>query len=209
MSMVAAAADTFRSEVYKFYMSDGALAGLDSAAVADHFADVTSGLAAPLAFNTSVEPVAKPATRFWDQLSAEPAPEFEAIMAAARQFADHLHWRTNKNYIGIFDDHFFENETFTEIVGPTGLLIADNFRAGFLILGENVHYPDHSHVATELYHPVSGTGVWVQGDGQKREKPPGTPIFHTPWESHAMWATKPILALWSWAGEDLAEAKPD
>ena len=117
----------------------------------------------------SVEPVAKPATRFWDQLSSAPAPGFEPIMAAARQFADHLHWRTNNNYIGIFDDHFFENETFTEIIGPTGLLIADNFRAGFLILGENVHYPDHSHAATELYHPVSGTGVWMQGDGEKRK----------------------------------------
>ena len=108
MSVAAVAADTFRSEVYKFYMSDGALAGLDSAAVADHYADVTDGLAAPLAFNTSVEPVAKPATRFWDQLSSAPAPGFEPIMAAARKFADHLHWRTNNNYIGIFDDHFLK-----------------------------------------------------------------------------------------------------
>ena len=42
MSGAAAAADAFRSEVYKFYMSDDALAGLDSAVVADHYADVTA-----------------------------------------------------------------------------------------------------------------------------------------------------------------------
>ena len=44
MSGAAAAADAFRSEVYKFYMSDDALAGLDSAVVADHYADVTEDL---------------------------------------------------------------------------------------------------------------------------------------------------------------------
>ena len=88
-----------------------------------------------MAFNTSVVRV-KTGNAFRDQLSSTPAPGFEPIMAAARQFADLLHWRTNNNYIGIFDDHFFENETFTEIIGPTGLLIADNFRAVFSSSGK-------------------------------------------------------------------------
>ena len=34
-----------------------------------------------------------------------------------------LNWRLNDNYKNIFEDNFFKNESFVDIIGPSGLLI--------------------------------------------------------------------------------------
>ena len=206
---IAEAADRFRQEVLAFYQTDKAIAGLDASLCKSHLDSVLEGLSRPLPFNTGVESTSPPAKRFWDALAANPTPALAGVVGAGRGCAEAFHWRVNENYRGIFDDHFFDHECFTEVIGPSGLLIADDFRAGFLILGENVHYPDHSHAATELYHPACGEAAWRQGDRIKRDRTPGTPIYHTEWESHAMWTTVPMLALWSWAGDITSEAKAD
>lgn len=201
--------DQFRQQALAFYLRPAIDAGLNREQTARHVETVRRGLAAPLAFNTSLEPAIRPACRFWDQLSAEPAPDLAALVRAARDGFSHFHWKINANYQGVFSDHFFENESFTEIIGPNGLLLADDFRLGFLILGEKVHYPWHSHAATELYHIVSGTGIWEQGDRIPRQPPPGTAIYHDSWETHAMTTTDPMLAFWTWTGSIADEAVPD
>ena len=206
---IAERADSFRQELLSFYQTDDAIRGLDPYQCRAHIDAVLNGLQKPLAFNTSVEACQRTATRYWDKLVATSCETMADIVDPFRDHAGDLLWQINKNYIGVFDDHFFDNEAYTEIIGPSGLLISDTIKAGFLILGEKVHYPDHSHAATELYHSVSGSAVWSQGDRIKREHPAGTPVFHDEWETHAMWTSTPMLALWTWAGDIMGEVNPD
>ena len=208
-------ADAFRQAVLTFFQSDQALSGLAGAPetedanrslAEDHLKQVNDAIAAPLSLNTSYTPAERPALRYWDGLLASADHPFDAVMETAQRIAPAIHWQMNKNYIGILDGHFFDQECFTEIIGPNGLLYAETCRVGFLILGQDVYYPAHHHEATELYHTVSGSGYWQQGEEEEHPRPSGQPIFHAPWESHAMRTTTPILALWSWAGAIESEA---
>ena len=198
--------NTVREAVLAYYRSDAALAGL-SGTSRIHLDTVISAIQDPLPLNTGHQAASVPATRYWPRLMEDVAPPFQELCTAANAIFDHLHWKINKNYIGIFPSRFFDNEAFVEMIGPNGLLLCDEVRVGFLILGEDIYYPSHHHEATELYHPVSGTGLWQQGEGDEVSKPPATPIYHEEWENHAMRTTNPCLNLWSWAGEIGQEAQ--
>ena len=202
--------DEFRIAVLNFYKSDDAIKGLGGTS-AHHRDVVINAIKDPLPLNTEYSSNKVPATQFWPQLVQGADSRFKDIVNAADPVFDMLHWKINENYIGIFPDRFFEHESFVEIIGPKGLLIADECRIGFLILGEDIYYPSHNHEATELYHTVSGTGKWWQdgetSTGEEELKTPGTAIYHEEWENHAMRTTEPLLNLWSWAGEIGSEAK--
>ena len=202
--------DAFRIAVLNFYKSDDVIKGLGGTS-AHHRDVVINAIKDPLPLNTEYASNKVPATQFWPQLVDGADAKLKDIVNAAEPVFDLLHWKINENYIGIFPDRFFENESYVEIIGPKGLLITDDCRIGFLILGEDIYYPSHNHEATELYHTVSGTGKWWQdgetGSGEEELKAPGTAIYHEEWENHAMRTTEPLLNLWSWAGEIGAEAK--
>ncbi len=198
--------DDFRCAVLAFYQSDNALKGLAGTSSA-HLAWVVDAIKDPLPLNTSHTAAQVPATSYWPELTAQPAPPFDDIIRSAHHVFPYFNWKTNKNYIGIFEDRFFENESFVEIIGPNGVLICDDCRIGFLILGRDIYYPNHNHEATELYHTISGTGLWSQNDGEEIPKAPNTAIYHEEWENHAMRTTDPLLNLWSWAGAIDQEAQ--
>jgi len=201
--------DDLRLAILAFYQSDDVLAGLGGTSSA-HLEAVIKAIESPLALNTDHEPHQVPATAFWPQLLNKADERFSTITTAADKVFDQLHWKINKNYIGIFSDRFFDNESFVEVIGPNGLLIADTCRVGFLILGEDIYYPSHNHEATELYHTISGTGAWWQDGptgGEEVLKAPGSAIYHEEWENHAMRTTEPLLNLWSWTGAIGAEAQ--
>ena len=58
--------------------------------------------------------------------------------------------------------------------------------AGFLILGPDIVYPDHHHVAEEIYIPLTGGTEWRMGEGAfrgargRRDHPPSLPTSTTP-----------------------------
>ncbi len=191
--------DDFRRAVLAFYQSGHALQGLGGTS-ADHLAVVLDAIKDPLPLNTSHTAAQVPATSYWPELIAQAAAPFDEIIRTAGHVADHFNWRINKSYLGIFEDRFFDNEAFVEVIGPNGLLICDDCRVGFLILGRDIYYPKHNHEATELYHTVIGTGLWSQSDGPERPKAPNTAIYHEEWENHTMRTTDPLLNLWSWTG---------
>lgn len=198
--------NTVREAVLAFYMSDVALTGLGGTS-RRHLETVINAIKDPLPLNTDHTVATVPATRYWPQLMEDVAPPFQHLCSAADTVFNHLKWKINENYIGIFPSRFFDNEAFVEMIGPNGLLLCDDCRVGFLILGEDIYYPSHNHEATELYHPVSGTGLWQQGEGEEFPKPPATPIYHEEWENHAMRTSDPCLNLWSWTGEISQEAQ--
>ena len=192
-----------RSALRGYYDSADVAGSLTGEALEGHIRALREGLAGPLAANPESAPARIAASRYWDRLSEAPAKGFESVLEAARACAGGFHWRVNENYRGCpgFEERFFDNEAFAEVVGPKGLLLSDTVRLGFIIVGDGVWYPWHSHEALELYHTVSGTALWGQGDRTLRAREPGEAIFHESFETHAMKTEEePVLAMWTWSG---------
>ena len=197
-----AALERLRSELRGFFASPHAAGPLSGAALDRHLGSVGEALAGPLPPNPETRPLQVEGARFWRELSAAPATVLEGVVGAARGCDNVFAWEVNDNYRGQpgFDEGFFRNEAYVQLIGPEGLMLSDTIRLGFLVMGGDVHYPWHSHEAAELYHTVSGTGEWGQGDGTFRPKAPGEAIFHESFETHAMRTSEPILAMWTWSG---------
>ncbi|MER9970578.1 dimethylsulfonioproprionate lyase family protein [Mesorhizobium sp. M0060] len=104
-----------------------------------------------------------------------------------------------------FGATFMENYGWLEVFGTRGHFVNDEVAAGLLILGPDIVYPDHHHVAEEIYIPLTGATEWRMGDGGFRVRAAGEVIHHAPDVSHAMRTGKePLLALYLWRGGPLA-----
>lgn len=105
-----------------------------------------------------------------------------------------------------FGAHFLENYGWTEIFGTRGHFVNERVAGGFLLLGPHVTYPDHHHVAEEVYLPLTGGAEWRMGNGVFRRRAAGDVIHHASNVSHAMrTGDDPLLALYLWRGGPLAQ----
>jgi mannose-6-phosphate isomerase-like protein (cupin superfamily) len=103
-----------------------------------------------------------------------------------------------------FGQRFIDNYGWMELFGLRGHFANDRIAAGFLVLGPDVHYPDHHHAAEEIYIPLTGGAWWKMGEGAFRIRPAGEVIHHPPNVSHAMkTGAAPLLALYLWRGGPL------
>ena len=69
----------------------------------------------------------------------------------------------------------------------------------------DIDYPDHHHVAEEIYIPLTGGTEWRMGDGAFAARAAGEVIHHASNVSHAMrTGDEPLLALYLWRGGPLA-----
>lgn len=190
-----------------FYASAEARSGLSGDAFEKHKKTILERLQKPLSFNREYQPADAAVLRFLPDALAK-APKHR-VLEAIRPVIETLHWQTNRNYEGRFPARFFEREAFTEIIGPNGMFLAEEFRAGLLLMGPELDYPDHNHEASEWYHVLSGTGLWRQAENGFSMRPEHSAIFHPSWQVHAMRCLdEPVLALWSWAGKMSSEAVP-
>jgi hypothetical protein len=133
-------------------------------------------------------------------LSAEGGLASE-LAASARN----LHW--GQTYTAAdFGESFLDNYGWLEVFGTRGHFANDNVAAGFLILGPNLVYPDHHHVAEEIYIPLTGGTEWRKGEGGFVERQTGEVIHHPSNINHAMrTGSEPLLALYLWHGGPLAQ----
>ncbi|SIT59772.1 Transcriptional regulator [Mesorhizobium prunaredense] len=100
---------------------------------------------------------------------------------------------------------FIDNYGWLEVFGMRGHFVNDEVAAGLLILGPEIVYPDHHHVAEEIYIPLTGGTEWRMGEGDFRRREAGEVIHHASDVSHAMRTGKePLLALYIWRGGPLA-----
>jgi hypothetical protein len=105
-----------------------------------------------------------------------------------------------------FGHAFLERYGWTELMGMRGPIASDFMACGFLFLGPNIEYPRHSHEAEEIYVPLTGPTLWMQGDQDWEYRKPCRPIYHTPRVTHAMRTESvPLLALYLWRGGNLTE----
>ncbi len=198
----------FQAEVLKFYATDAASGQLRGDSFLNHRLNVQNELARNLETGVFASAQQQPVCSFLDALlSTSPLPLLSGLTKSIRELSPYLYWKTNENYRNVFPDQFFDNESFTEIIGPGGLLYSQNMRAGLLLLGQEVDYPSHNHEATEWYNVINGSGLWQQKNSDYRLRQPGSAIFHSEWENHAMRCNgQAVLALWSWSGKLGSEA---
>lgn len=105
-----------------------------------------------------------------------------------------------------FSQHFIDNYGWMELFGTRGHFDNQMAAGGFLILGPGIEYPDHRHVAEELYVPLAGRAEWRKGEGPFLSRMPGEVIHHLSRVNHAMrTGAEPLLALYLWRGGPLAE----
>jgi mannose-6-phosphate isomerase-like protein (cupin superfamily) len=105
-----------------------------------------------------------------------------------------------------FGQNFIDNYGWMELVGTRGYFASDKVAAGFLILGPDIVYPDHHHIAEELYVPLTGGTKWRKGEGGFTIRAAGEIIHHPSNISHAMrTGAEPLVAFYLWRGGPLAQ----
>lgn len=136
----------------------------------------------------------------------------ELASAATRPLAstlarkrDDLRW--GQTYTAAdFGQHFIDNYGWVELFGTRGHFINEQLAAGFLVLGPGIEYPDHHHIAEELYIPLTGGTDWRMGDEPFRRRAAGEVVHHASNVNHAMrTGSEPLLALYLWRGGPLAQ----
>lgn len=105
-----------------------------------------------------------------------------------------------------FGERFIDNYGWLELFGTRGHFENGHVAAGFLILGPDLLYPDHHHVAEELYVPLTSGTEWRKGEGGFVRRPAGAVIHHPSNVNHAMrTGPEPLVALYIWRGGPLAQ----
>lgn len=151
--------------------------------------------------NRGYQATSQPAVRFVEQALADALTCPNDLRGLLARFAPQARWQVTETYRGHFEDSFFDNEAWCEMIGPDGLIACEDVRVGLLIMGPGLTYPPHRHPATEWYHVLSGTGQWAQGSRPAQPRTPPAALFHRSDEPHAMTThQEPVLALWNWVG---------
>lgn len=132
--------------------------------------------------------------------------EREAILLhALMHAAPSLHWAQTYSAED-FGDHFLQRYGWVELFGTRGHFESDLIAGGFLMLGPDIHYPDHHHVAEEIYIPLTGGSQWSKDSGGFATQPAGEIIHHPSDVRHAMKTRgEPLVALYLWRGGPLAQ----
>lgn len=129
----------------------------------------------------------------------------EALAAFLAEHAGALRWAQTYTEAD-FGRDFLDRYGWTELTGTRGHFASDTVAAGFLLLGPGVTYPDHHHVAEEIYIPLTPATEWRKGNGAFVARAAGETIHHPSNVSHAMrTGAEPLLALYLWRGGPLAQ----
>lgn len=177
------------------------LAGFDQPELAPFLDDWP----APDATLRAVELRPLPVLRWLDRLSPLAVADTRALVEGVVGAAAALAW--GQTYAaGDLGGRFLERYGWSELIGLRGPIASDRLACGVLLLGPEIEYPPHSHVAEEVYVPLAGTAGWLRGGEGWRHRRPGELIHHPSGVGHAMRTDEqPLLALYLWRGGDLAQ----
>ncbi len=129
----------------------------------------------------------------------------EFMVRTLASLANHLTWGQTYSAQD-FGAEFLDKYGWTEFIGLRGPIASDCLACGFLFLGPQIEYPQHSHEAEEIYVPLTGPTLWQCGDQDWAYRAPGLPIYHASWVPHAMRTeTVPLVALYLWCGGNLVQ----
>lgn len=160
------------------------------------------GLCRPMPRRT-LSPRPLPCLAFLPAAVAAAAGAHQPLAACLAAAAGHLAW--GQTYTAAdFGAAFLDGYGWVELCGSRGHFANDSIAAGFLLLGPRLTYPDHHHVAEEIYVPLTSGTAWRMGDTPYADRAAGTVIHHRSEVSHAMrTGDVPLLALYVWRGGPL------
>ncbi|MER8749147.1 dimethylsulfoniopropionate lyase [Mesorhizobium sp. M1050] len=176
------------------------LASVDHALVRDAVARIGWDMPA-----RTLEPHPLACLRHLDRVVELAPPDAKPLV---RLLAEHRNdFRCGQTYSEAdFGKEFIDNYGWLEVFGTRGHFANDEVAAGLLILGPDIVYPDHHHVAEEIYIPLTGGTEWRMGESAFCPRMAGEVVHHAFNVNHAMRTGKePLLALYIWRGGPLAQ----
>lgn len=129
----------------------------------------------------------------------------QRLVQVFTELAPRLHWMRSYGPED-FGQHFFDHYAHVELIGQRGHFACDTLAAGLVMYGPGIDYPNHWHVAEEIYIPLTSGALWSSDNEPFVERAGGEYVFHTSNMPHAIKTnTDPLLALWVWRGGDLTQ----
>jgi hypothetical protein len=182
-------------QAFRFYLS-----GIDAATVHHFLGEIDWAMP-----QRTLAPKRLPCLAYLPRTVELAAPAEKELAGLLAQFGATLHW--GQTYTAAdFGQNFIDNYGWVELFGTRGHFANDRVAAGFLILGSGIVYPDHHHVAEEVYIPLTGGAKWRAGESVFRARQGGAVIHHCSNINHATrTGDEPLLALYLWRGGDLAQ----
>ena len=110
--------------------------------------------------------------RHLDRAAELAPPAAKALVQWLVEHRNGLHWGQTYTETD-FGKAFIDNYGWLEVFGTRGHFANDEVAAGLLILGPEIVYPDHHHVAEEIYIPLTGGTEWRMGEGGFRVREAG------------------------------------
>ena len=146
-----------------------------------------------------------PVLSFLSQMEVQAPLSNKTFVNRLNQIHAGLHF--NQTYSADdFGPEFLQKYGWIKFLGPDGYWHSDQLSSGFLLLGDNITYPKHRHLAEEIYFPISGTGDWYHENDHWQTKSPGDRIVHGSNIIHSMRTNgQPLLLLYIWRGGNLAQ----
>ncbi|MGX5847005.1 dimethylsulfonioproprionate lyase family protein [Mesorhizobium sp. PL10] len=176
------------------------LRGVDNALVRDAVARIAWTMPA-----RPLEPHPLPCVGLLDRIVKLAPPDAQPLVQLLADRRGDLCWGQTYNAAD-FGEAFLQKYGWLEVFGLRGHFANDEAAAGLLILGPGITYPDHHHIAEEIYIPLTGGTEWRTGDGGFTVRQAGEVIHHASNVSHAMrTGSEPLLALYIWRGGPLAQ----
>ena len=146
---------------------------------------------------SDLQPAVVPACVLMPGLLLDPR---DPLMQSLADCVDDLHW-TSPGF-GRIPDAVSRQMAVVEILGRDGMFVHQRVRLGVLLQGEHLLYPNHKHLAQEVYHVLSGRAGWSVDSVAFQPREVGDFIYHRSNQLHAMKTqTDPLLALWAWWGD--------
>ncbi|BCH32128.1 transcriptional regulator [Mesorhizobium sp. L-8-10] len=153
----------------------------------------------------AVEPGTLACLGYLDRVAEIARPEALRLVRFLAEHRQALLWQQTYTAAD-FGQHFVDRYGWLELFGTRGHFANENVAAGFLILGPEVVYPDHHHVAEEIYVPLTGGTEWRKETGDYLPRGAGEVIHHPSNVNHAMRTrAEPLLALYLWRAGPLAQ----
>ena len=124
------------------------------------------------------------------------------LLAATRAVANAVNWYQIYQGEGV-DPGLAEGMLAGQIAGQAGILASETLRTGLFLLAPGIHYPLHTHGASEIYYCMSGRLTLQHGtEGTPFELHPGDCSVTPANRLHSL-ATgeKPVLLIYVWIGD--------
>ncbi|MEO0719748.1 MAG: dimethylsulfonioproprionate lyase family protein [Pseudomonadota bacterium] len=118
---------------------------------------------------------------------------FEAVLPELR-------WSQNPSYNAEnCTPEFLDGYAYASFSGPEGPILLEQPRGGFLLMGPGVAYPDHEHLASEVYLPLTGNVEWRLDQTEWFPVEAGELVRHRSFQPHATRAGDiPFLSFVGW-----------